>query len=180
MVCDSGIDADGVLGREIMSTPTHPNLGSHLPVLMKLVAMTDGPILELGSGPYSTPYLHWACYPTKRRLFTYETNPEWWEFTKKFRADFHRTYLVSDWSSVKFNRPWSIAFVDHDGVRSETVRQVVHAEYVVCHDTENKGERRWGLVRVGRWFQSRWKYTAPRPNTTIFSNMHDLTGFSIP
>jgi hypothetical protein len=159
---------------------TNPYLGSHLPVLMKLIGMTEGPILELGSGPYSTQYLHWACAPTKRPLVTYETNPEWWTFTKDFQDDFHTTSLVSDWSTVTFDQPWSIAFVDHDGVRSETVQRLRHAEYVVCHDTENRGARRWGLLPVHRWFQWQWRYDAYRPCTTVFSNTHDLTGFSIP
>jgi hypothetical protein len=146
---------------------------------MKLVGMTTGPILELGSGSYSTPYLHWTCAPSKRPLVTYETNPEWWEFTKQFQSEFHNTMLVSDWSSVHFDHPWAIAFVDHDGVRSETVRRLLHAEYVVCHDTENKGQRRWGITGVARWFRWQWKYAEYRPNTTIFSNTHDLTGFAI-
>jgi hypothetical protein len=142
--------------------------------------MTTGPILELGSGSYSTLYLHWACAPTKRPLVTYETNPEWWTFTKDFRADFHKTSLVSDWAKVKFDQPWSIAFVDHDGVRSETVRNLLHAEYVVCHDMENKGMRRWGLAPIRKWFKWQWRYDVFRPYTTVFSNTHDLTGFSIP
>jgi hypothetical protein len=159
---------------------TNPYLGSHLPVLMKLVSMTKGPILELGSGPYSTQYLHWACFPSKRPLVTYETNPEWFPFTKDFQDDFHTTSLVSDWSKVNFDHPWSIAFVDHDGVRSETIRRLLHAEYVVCHDTENKGLRQWGMVPVKKWFRWNWRYEVTRPCTTIFSNTHDLTGFSIP
>jgi hypothetical protein len=147
---------------------------------MKLVGMTEGPILELGSGTYSTPYLHWACAPTHRPLSTYETDPEWWKFTQNFRADFHTAALVTEWSTVALDRPWSIAFVDHDGIRSETVRRLLHADYVVCHDTNNKGARRWGLTQVHRWFRSRWDYAVFNPRTTVFSNTHDLTGFHIP
>jgi len=163
-----------------MSRKTHPFLGSHLPVLMKLVSMTKGPILELGSGPYSTQYLHWACFASKRPLVTYETNPAWWEFTRSFQADFHQTMLAKDWSTVLFDTPWSIVFVDHDGNRGETVRRLGHAEYVVCHDTENKGVRRYGLRSATRAFRWRWDYTPCPPRTTVFSNTHDLTGFSIP
>jgi hypothetical protein len=142
--------------------------------------MTDGPILELGSGTYSTPYLHWACAPSKRPLVTYETNPKWWDdYLKDFASDFHTVAFVSDWSVPKLDVHWAIAFVDHDGVRSETVQRLLHAEYVVCHDTENKGQRRWGLVGVARWFRWQWKYAEYRPNTTIFSNTHDLTDFQL-
>ena len=35
--------------------------GSHLPVLIHLMNHTTGDVLELGTGLYSTPYLHHAC-----------------------------------------------------------------------------------------------------------------------
>jgi hypothetical protein len=157
-------------------------MGSHLPVLMKLVPMTTGPILELGSGLYSTVYLHWACLPSRRPLVTYETHPEWWKnFTKTFQEDFHTVSMVEDWSTVDLSRPWSIAFVDCDGNRSDVVRRILHADYVVCHDTNNLGMRRWGMDPIKKWFTWRWDYNSPSgPRTSIFSNTHDLTGFSIP
>ena len=100
-------------------------------------------------------------------------------FTKYFHAGFHRTGLVSEWASVALDRPWDIAFVDHDGMRSETCQRLRHAQYVVCHDMNNKGARRWGLAHVNRWFRWRWDCEAFRPRTTVFSNTHDLTDFRI-
>ena len=82
-----------------------PNRGSHLPVLIKLVHMTDGPIIELGCGMYSTPFLHWACRPHGRLLTTYENNPEWFRFVKQFeRDDYHKVVLVDNWDDIELEK----------------------------------------------------------------------------
>ena len=60
----------------IAFVPRHfkPSDGSHLPVLIKMVLMTDGPILELGTGFFSTPVLHWLCAEKKRKLVSYDSS----------------------------------------------------------------------------------------------------------
>ena len=78
----------------------HPNRGSHLPVLLKAVQLTNGPILELGSGVCSTTFLHWMCRPYKRRLVTYENNPDHYGFANKHKADFHEIHCIDDWDTV--------------------------------------------------------------------------------
>ena len=47
---------------------TTKDWSSHLPVLIKLMAMTSGDVLEVGTGIYSTPFLHWACFSQGRNL----------------------------------------------------------------------------------------------------------------
>lgn len=161
---------------------TQPYRGSHLPVLMKLMGMTSGPVLELGSGMYSTCYLHWACYPSKRPLVTYENSPRWFEFTRQFAADFHHVQLIEDWPALDLSAPWSIAFVDHDitgYARIESVRKLQHAEYVVAHDTENRNERKYGWSKIFPLFKYRWKYSETFPKTSVFSNTHDLRQFTV-
>jgi hypothetical protein len=159
---------------------TKPNRGSHLPVLMKLFSLTSGPILELGSGMYSTPYLHWACFPTKRRLITYEDNPDWTEFVKQFETDFHSVNIVKNWNSVEFPES-SIAFVDHDPkngrMRHDDVARLTHCDYVVCHDAENSNDKKYGYSKIHGLFKYRWKYTAAGlPYTAVFSNKYELKG----
>src|SRR3990167_10171681 len=113
--------------------------GSHLQVLTKLVQMTDGPILELGIGLYSTPYLHYACLPAKRSLTSYESDPGWMRYFRDFnRSDFHKVHLIEDWDKLEINQLWDIAFVDHspDPRRSvEAKRLANHAKYIILHDT---------------------------------------------
>ena len=159
----------------------NPLRGSHLPVLMKIVQQTEGPILELGCGTYSTQYLHWACYPIKRRLVTYESNPDYYEYIQQFARDFHEVRCIDNWNAVDLSEPWTVAFVDHDpGPRGLIVQQLVHAEYVVCHDTERRAARGHRYAEAFARFEYQWRYREARPNTTILSNIHDVTRFTIP
>ena len=163
---------------------TQPYRGNHLPVLMKLASMTNGPILELGSGMYSTTYLHWLCFANKRRLVTYEDNLNWFDFTKQFASDYHLVRFVDDWDKIDIEEPWSIAFVDHDPItdrkRVEELKRLTHSEYVVAHDSENGSNRKYGYFDAYKMYKYRFKFNdAGFPYTSIFSNKHDVTNFKV-
>jgi predicted O-methyltransferase YrrM len=157
--------------------------GSHLPLLLKVLPLTSGPILEFGSGYNSTPLLHWACFPTKRRLVTYENNPFFFDFAKSYGADFHDVQCVENLDAVDLSGPWSIAFVDSDpqDTRVQAIARLLHAEYLVVHDTERRREhRRTVFADVFTKYRWHYQYREARPNTSVLSNVHDLTGFAIP
>lgn len=160
---------------------SRPDRGSHLPVLMKLISMTNGPILELGCGMYSTTYLHWACYPTKRPITTCESKNEWIGFARQFETDFHTVIHVPDWNLLDLSSPWSIAFVDHapDERRIDEIKRLTHAEYVVAHDADIRREHKYNYRRARPFFKYVTTYAGARPNTAIFSNVHDLTNFTV-
>jgi len=155
--------------------------GSHLPVLMKLLSMTTGPVLELGCGYNSTPVMHWACFPTSRRLLTMESNPDFFEFANAYIADFHEVRCVPTWDSVSVDvsEPWSLALVDHspETARAPLAGRLAHAEYVIVHDTQRQRDGRTPRFPE---FKFEWKYTQPRVHTSVLSNVHDLKGFTIP
>src|SRR3954465_681875 len=78
-----------ILAREKKNEPLrHVSLemetSTHFPLLIKLVQMTQGPILELGSGLFSTPLLHWLCFEQERELHTWEKYEHYLDFAKKF------------------------------------------------------------------------------------------------
>jgi hypothetical protein len=161
---------------------TTPSRGSHLPVLMKLLAETTGPVLEMGCRMYSTPYLHWACFATQRPLVTIEGSPEWWAWAKQYESPWHQVICAENWDQVDLSRAWSIAFVDHspNERRWQDILRLTHAEYVVAHDAENSQGGKYQYARVHGAFRYRTKYTqAPGPFTAIFSNVHDVRGLVI-
>jgi hypothetical protein len=167
----------------IRGIKSEPSRGSHLPVLMKLVQMTSGPILELGYGMYSTHYLHWACYPTKRTLVTYESHPGWIEFAKQFHVGNHTVQFVENWDLLDLSTPWSIAFVDHEEERRAVeAKKLAHAEYVVVHDADGSVDRKRKnrVLALRAEFKYHFQYCGPRPHTAVFSNVHDLAEFRIP
>ena len=156
-----------------------PERGSYLPVLMKALAITTGPVLELGSGMYSTPYLHWACLPTNRTLVTYEGQQAWMWFAQPFAADFHTVRHVPDWQALDVSGPWSVVLVDHDYPRGPIMERLAHAEYLVCHDSERPGKCGYDVAFPRFTYQKQYR-DAGRPYTTVVSNVHDLQGFVIP
>lgn len=50
-------------------------MDTHIPILAAVVAMTDGPVLELGTGLNSTPLLSEMCFHMSRDLYSIETDP---------------------------------------------------------------------------------------------------------
>lgn len=150
--------------------------GNHLPVLIRVVALTNGPILELGSGYFSTPFLHWACFQAKRPLETYESKKKYYDMLKSFDCDYHKVVFVTDWDSIDLGRPWSVALIDHSpgGRRHIDIKRLRHADYIVAHDTENKSDKDYGYSKILKLFKYRYKYNTVMPHTSIFSNKHEV------
>ena len=158
-----------------------PSRGSHLPVLIKLVRITPGSIAELGCGMYSTPFLHWACYSTKRRLVTYESKVDYFDFADQFKSDYHEIVHVEDWDILDFSEPWSIAFLDHfpDERRYLDIPKFVHADYMVAHDADNSSDKKYNYIKTHNLFSSRFKYSDTQPKTLIMSNRFDVSRFTV-
>jgi len=163
-------------------TTGHFNIlnGSHLPILMKIVNMTDGPILELGTGFYSTPYLHWACYDKKRKLVSYDTHLLFFDIAKGCVADFHEVHFVEngDWDNIDLSGHWSIVLVDHapGKRRKEEIRRLANsADYIVVHDTNGRFNPRYKYTEIYPLFKYRYDYTKIFPFTTVLSNFKELS-----
>jgi hypothetical protein len=157
-------------------------VGSHLPVLLKLLPMTSGPILEMGSGFNSTPVFHWTCFPTKRRVVTYENNPQFFQFATGYQSDFHEIKCVENFTDIDISGPWSIAFLDSDphDTRVVAIQRLLHTEYLVVHDTQlHRRCRETIFDGVFQQFKYQYKYQEAWPGTSVLSNVHDLSGFSV-
>lgn len=150
--------------------------GTHLPVLIKAMQLPfQGPVLELGSGLYSTPFLHWACFLKRRDLVTYESQPAYARAMSSLQSHWHSINLVSGWEEVDFTPSWGLAFVDHEPAeqRGKDLEKLTHAQYVVAHDTERY--QMYGYEAIDRLFKYRYKYKDTMPYTTIMSNYHDVS-----
>ena len=103
---------------------------------------TSGPVLEVGVGHYSTPWLHQYCLAMDRQLVSVEDNPDWFEeFLHQFGAPNHHfqqgSYDVLI-PSLKRTR-WGVVFLDHSpGERrgKDAGHCLELSEYVVIHDFE--------------------------------------------
>lgn len=151
-------------------------MSSYLPVLIKIVLNTNGPILEMGSGPFSTPVLHWLCSKSKRKLITCENDPEHFAFANQFKSRNHKIVLVKDWDEIGLTEYWAVIFIDHAPAWRRAIDAVkfkYHADYIILHDTEEKNEATYQYDHVWRHFRYRYDYEFCNPRTTVVSNFKD-------
>ena len=158
--------------------------GSHLPVLIKMMSISSGPVLELGSGLYSTVYLHWACFNDKRPLTTIESKWAYYKDVRRLRCDWHKIEWVKKWERAEpwFKKDWGVVLLDQGPGHKKGIaaKQLLHADYLVLHDTENPLE--YGYDSVYPLFKYRFDYINPEkatPNTSVLSNKHDLTNLMV-
>ena len=145
---------------------------THMPLLMRIVNLTNKPILELGAGLFSTPLLHWMCQEKNIKLVTYENIEEYLNFSKSFQSRNHSVRLIKDWNEVKAKRDWGVVFIDHDGDRAKSAIEFKDADYVILHDSES--EKHYGYEKVWSHFKYRYDWTVVKPWTTVLSNKHDI------
>lgn len=161
---------------DVAYTPTY---SSHLPILIKILLLSEGPVLELGSGVFSTPVMHWLCLEAKRPLITYENDRDHFEMNKVFESKTHEFRFVNNWDEAKIETMhWGAAFVDHEPRerrKTEIARLAQIADYVVVHDTEPDHDYIFDFInKAYPLFKYSYHYKRRRPYTTILSNFKDL------
>jgi hypothetical protein len=135
---------------------------------------TDGSVLELGAGPASTPVLHWLCQENRRKLHTYESNSYFYKYARLFQSGNHKVFFVN-WDEFKIDGHWSVALVDQPSkFRSKTIELLKDkADYIVIHDTDHAGEKRFAEVLSKFKYRHDWK--ACTPWTSVVSNFKDTS-----
>ncbi|HET7099044.1 MAG TPA: hypothetical protein VFI61_02330 [Patescibacteria group bacterium] len=166
----------------------NPGWGSHLPVLANVLDKTEGPVLELGMGVFSTPFLHSMCESRKRLLVSYEENPYYVERHQTFANDNHKIILAENMDDAKIDDfKWSVVLVDHSALRRriEAIRVAYIAQYVVLHDSDPPDPEHYGypdkpfFFDVYPHYKYRFDFTRMIPNTTVLSNFIDVSDLKI-
>ena len=146
------------------------NWDNHRPLLWWALQHTEGsslPILEMGCGEGSTPYLQSYCHRTKRTLISYDYNKEW--------ADKYGAIHVTDWNSIRHPQ-YSVALIDHSpGERRWEDIQLLcdMVEYMVIHDSEPAATG-YMLDRIWHLFPYRRDLVTPGAWATIVSRRHPI------
>jgi hypothetical protein len=160
---------------------TNFRFGSHLPVLHKLLSITDGRVVEFGSGMNSTIFLHWACHSKKRQLLTLEGKWDYYKRIRRLRSDYHDIQFVKTWRNDLAPGKWSVVFIDHSPgyMRGYDAVRFVDSDYVVLHDTEDAVSNGYGYNLVYPLFKYRFDYKKATPHTTVLSNINDVSKLDI-
>jgi len=160
----------------------NPAWGSHMPVLVKIMEISSGPVLELGMGAFSTPLLHMLCFNKGRKLHSYEGDQRYFDMHGNFRSDFHQIDFAEDWDKINIeDTQWGVAFVDHEANRRspEVKRLVSNAKYVIIHDSDPDCDKYYNFSSIYPLFQYRFDYTKAKPHTTVLSNFIDVSQLEI-
>lgn len=145
--------------------------GSHLVPLMASLLATNGPVLEVGVGYWSTPMLDGFCKAAGRPFVRVENAPEW-------AQNFPGTAISGDYSILTglAVQQWSVVFLDHSpGWRRAADALLFRhtAEIIVVHD--------WSSTEISDPFQpilGNWKYSKTynryAPATLLLSNTMEI------
>lgn len=165
--------------------------GSHYPVLGAAVARTAGPVLELGTGDFSTILLHYATAP-HRLLASADMNAEWMSKYRAYESNRHTFHLVEpkgDDALPKVTREiqgwrewtwadqtyWGCIFIDNapgEARHELAIRFANAADLIICHDSETDyaagGNYMYDKAKPHFKYVSEFKRF--RPYTLILSN----------
>lgn len=152
---------------------------SHVPLLTRVFDLSEGDVLEVGTGYFSTLLLHWLSAITKRHVYSYESKPYWYNRSLRYESEFHHIILCETYEKADFDKKcWGMAFIDHSPKHRrpiDVVRLADKAEYIVVHDTDPERDNLYRLGRVWGMFKYRYDYTKLVPWTTVVSNFKDLS-----
>lgn len=164
--------------------------GTHMSFLLTAVAHTNGPILEMGAGDYSTPLLHAVCSRDKRCVLSADTdrsllfyfldlqcNRHAFAYVPVYEDDWSLNPQPDQWDAVGAGIHWSVVLINHrPGERrvKDIERLRPHTEIFVVHDTQ---EASYGYQPLLDSFK--YKYVDERyaTQTTMVSDVIDVTQF---
>ena len=158
-----------------LNYPVDLSFGSHVIPLLASLWATDGAILELGSGWYSTPMVHRISTLQNRQVLTSDGNYEWLKKFIFFASDKHDLFLVdasktqgkisekvhvmSSWGSIGDQQQrWGCIFVDHAPAMQRIVelqRLRGNSDLLVMHDTQPSHDRVYRAQKHLRTFKHR-------------------------
>lgn len=147
-----------------------------MPMLIRALEMTEGTVVEVGGGVFSTPLLHWLCKLQKRRLITYENEKQFYDFSREFQSETHSIRLINDWDEMDFKSKRGVVFIDHhpESRRGpDAIRFKDSAQIVVMHDSERP--EKYGYDPVWPQFKYVHHYKDCKPWTSVVSNFIDVT-----
>ncbi|KAK2160607.1 hypothetical protein LSH36_129g01121 [Paralvinella palmiformis] len=158
-----------------LSYPLDFGYGSHVIPFLASIWVTDGPILEMGSGWYSTPVAHRiSILEHGRKLLTADTKYDWLKYFLVFASNNHRLYYVRDgnnqqtaddvqvvnsWDDIgKQSEHWGMIFLDHaPGERRKVDLERLRgkADLLVIHDSQPKAGRAYKSQKLLATFKHR-------------------------
>lgn len=154
---------------------------SHITPLSRVVDISDGDILEIGTGYFSTLLLHWYAHIYKRNVCSYENDPNWYKRALNSNSKYHKVFFVHNWDEVPevspSGKPWGVVFIDHAPAERRIIeieKFAKNADYIVIHDTEPENDPSYQYSKIWPKFKYIYHFNKIFPWTSVVSNTKDL------
>lgn len=162
------------------------NWDSHRPLLWEALEATKHlrlPVMELGAGFGSTPFLTEYCDDNGLELYSYDSKKEWCEKLKDYP---HVTY-VENWDRLPHSinawiNAYSVVLVDEapGEHRKISIKQLSQgAKIIVAHDTEPAADHGYKMRAELKKFKYLIDYETSGAWATAVSNYIDVTLFNL-
>jgi len=153
-------------------------VATHIPLLVRAFTQSEGDVLEMGTGYFSTLILRWLCEMSGRTLYSFEGSKGWYERALKKSKPFHKLIYAPDWDKTDIERHWGLVFIDHgpNWRRHIDIKRLVNfADYIVIHDTEPESDKAYHYSRIFPLFKYKYDFNKYKPWTSVVSNFKDVT-----
>jgi len=144
---------------------------------MTVMAKTTGNVLELGTGVFSTPYLHYACMLANRKLVSIDNDRSWQKWVDYYRSPTHEIIFIDDWDKAPIDKPWDVVLVDHSPSirRKEDIKRLANfAKYIVIHDSTKTYYHTYAYHEIYTLFKYRKVWDKDQRRTDVLSNFISL------
>jgi hypothetical protein len=134
------------------------------------------PILEMGCGHYSTPWLSTLAKAQGRELHVITSDPQWGSLFEKDNLHLH-LIQYAEWKELSWDKEWGMVFVDGEEPEGERYQHLLRlskkSKVVVMHDAEVIEQQgiSWGLVHS--LYRYVYFYERYVPTTVLLSNYAD-------
>ncbi len=134
------------------------------------------PILEMGCGHYSTPWLSTLAQAQGRELHVITSDPQWGSLFEKDNLHLH-LIQYAEWKELSWDKEWGMVFVDGEEPEGERYQHLLRlsekSKVVVMHDAEVIEQQgiSWGLIHA--LYRYVYFYERYVPTTVLLSNYVD-------
>lgn len=150
------------------------NFGNHRVLLALALDLTEGDVIEFGSGATSTPYLRNYCINHKRKFYSYDYSKQW--------AQDYASVHIEDWEKADIWKECGVCLVDHSPGEDRhlaVMRMFDKADIQVLHDSElgGAGDYKFEPVIAKFKYQLHYNRTRGGAGATMVSNKIDVSQF---
>lgn len=148
---------------------------THLPVLLACLQHTPGPVLELGSGWFSTPFL--SSFATDRLVRTIESNHNWFQragqiaTSQSGTSHRHQLIFVPNYDEAPvLDQFWDVVLLDHEPPPrrdQDAMRMRGHCRLMIGHDSQHPA---YGFEEAFAPWSHRFVDSRVVPWTTVVSD----------